>query len=112
MATKSCGRSTTDGGFHPGTSRPHLPTNELYQPVSPGARDLRGKQEESLDVSEEGGALSQGTRHDASQHLPEAWAEVSGVSEMPGIVEERNVLGLGECYFDQRSRFCLRPCGY
>ena len=50
---------------------------------------MRGEQEKGLALSEAGDALSQGTRDDAGEHVSEAWAEISGVSEMPGIVEGR-----------------------
>jgi hypothetical protein len=45
-------------------ARPHLPANELYQPVPPRARDLWGEQEASLALSEPGDALPQWPRDD------------------------------------------------
>ena len=65
---------------------------------------MRRKEEESLALPEAGDALSQGTRDDAGEHLPEAWAEVSGVSEMPGIVARRTLQVLVI-----KSRFCIAP---
>jgi hypothetical protein len=52
---------------------PHVPTNELHQPVSPRTRDLWGKQEESLTVPKAGDPLLEGPRDDAGEHLPQAW---------------------------------------
>jgi len=68
----------------------------MHQSVSPRAGDPWRKQEESPVVSEAGDALSKWPRHDAGEHVPEAWAKVPGMSEMPGIVEGENAPSLGD----------------
>ncbi|HXV81464.1 MAG TPA: hypothetical protein VEG60_16425 [Candidatus Binatia bacterium] len=70
-------------------ARPHLPADKLHQPVSPRARDGWREQEEGLALPEAGDALPEGARDDAGKHVPEARAEISGVSEMPRTTEGR-----------------------
>jgi len=52
---------------------------------------LAGKQTARLALSKAGDALSEGTRDDAGEHVPEAGAKIPGMPEMPKVLDGKTL---------------------